>query len=65
MAKANIPMHVMIFYCGWEKKSLLTIFSYVLTSMSNETRCENTVAHWLYNMYSEIYSGVPPTLDDI
>ena len=65
MYEANIPMQATIFRCGWEKNSLHITLSYVFTSMSNETRCKNTVAHWLYNMYIEIYSGVPPTLDDI
>ena len=65
MAKANIPMHAMILRCVWETKSLHTIFSYVFISMSNYTRCGKTLAHCFYNISSEIYDSIPPTLDDI
>ena len=57
-------MHAMIFCCGWETKSLNTIFIYVFTSMSNYMRCGNTLYLWFYRVSSEIYGGVPPTLDD-
>ena len=65
MAEANIPMQTMISCCGWETKSLHTIFSYVFISMSNDTRCGKTLANWFYKVSSEIYGGVPHTLDDI
>ena len=65
MAKANIPMHAIIFRCGWETKSLHTIFSYIFTSMSNDMMCGKTLAHWFYKVYSDINGGVTPNLDDI
>ena len=33
--------------------------------MSNYTRFGKNLAHWFYNVSSDIYSSVPPTLDDI
>ena len=65
MYEANIPMHAMIFRCGWETKSLHTIYRYVFTSMSNDMRCGKTLAHWFYKVSSDIYGGVTPTLDEI
>ena len=65
MAEANTPIHAMILCCGWETKSINTIFSYVFTFMSNDMRCGKTLSHWFYKVSSEIYGGVPTTLDDI
>ena len=65
MYEANIPMHAMIFRCGWETKSLHTIYRYVFTSMSNDMRCGKNLVHWFYKVSSDIYDGVPTTLDDI
>ena len=65
MAKVNIPMHAMILRCSWDIKSLNKISSSVFTSMSNYMKCVNNIARWCNKLYSEIYSGVPPTLDDI
>ena len=65
MAETNIPMQAMISHCGWETKSLHTIFRYVFTSISNDIICGNNLARWFYKVYSEIYGGVPPTLDYI
>ena len=64
MDEANITMHAMIFGCVWETNSIHTIFSYVTTSMSNDMRCGNILAHWFYKVSREIYGGVSPTLDD-
>ena len=64
MDEMNIPMHDIIFCCGWDTKSLHTIFSYFFTSISNEMRCGKTPAHWFLKMSSEIYGGLPTTLDD-
>ena len=57
-------MHVIIFQCGWETKSLHTIFSYLFTSLSNDMIFEKTVAHWFFKQSNEIHRGVPPTLDN-
>ena len=45
MGESNIPMHAIIFRCGWETNSIHTIFSYLFTSLSNGMRCGNTLAH--------------------
>ena len=58
-------MHAMIFPSGWETKSLNKKLSYGFTSMSNDMKCVNTLAHCFYKVSIEIYGGVPPTLDDI
>ena len=65
MAKSNNPMHVLIFQCGWETKSLHTIFSYIFTSLSNDVIFEKTLAHWFFKQSNEIHGGVPQTLDNI
>ena len=65
MDESNIPMHALIFICGWETKGIHTIFSYMFTSLSNERRCGNTLAHWFFKQSDEIYGGIPPSLDDI
>ena len=46
MSEGSIFMHDLIFSCGWETKSLHTIFSSNLVFLSNDTRCVNTLAHW-------------------
>ena len=48
MDKNNTPMHALIFQCWWETKSLHTTFSYILTSLSNDMRYENTLSHWFF-----------------
>ena len=48
MAESNIPMHALIFWCGWETKSLHTIFSYIFTSLSNDIRCGNNLSQWFF-----------------
>ena len=65
MAKGNIPMHALIFLCGWDKKSLQIIFSCIFTSLSNVMICGNNLAHWIFNISNGIYGGVPTTIDDI
>ena len=65
MDESNIPMHAMIFRCGWETNILHTIFSYVFTSKLNGMRCGKNLSNLFYKVSSEIYGGVPPTLDDI
>ena len=65
MGESNIPMHALIFRCGWETNIIHTIFSYLFTSLSNDMRCGNTLAHWLFKQKNEIYGGTPPSLDDI
>ena len=58
-------MYATILCCGWKTKSLHNIFSHIFTSMSNVTICGKTLDHWFYKVSSDIYRGVPPTLDDI
>ena len=53
------------FCCGCETKIIHIIFSYVFTSMSNVMKCGKTLSHWFYRVSNDIYSGVPPTLDDV
>ena len=65
MAKSNNPMHPLIFQCGWETKSLHTIFSYICTSLSNDMISEKTLAHWFFKQSNKIHGGVPLTLDNI
>ena len=65
MGESNIPMHALIFRCGWETNSIHTIFSYLFTSLSNDMRCGKTLAHWLFKQLNEIYGGTPPSLDGI
>ena len=60
MGESNIPMHALIFRCGWETNSIHTIFSYLFTSLSNSTRFGNTLFHWLFKQSNEIYGGNPP-----
>ena len=55
MAESKIPMHDLIFRCGWDTKSLHTIFNYIFTSLSNDMRCEKTLAHWFFKQSNEIY----------
>ena len=65
MGESNIPMHALIFWCGWDTNSIHTIYRYLFTSLSNEMRCGKTLAHWLFNQSNDIYGGTPPSLDDI
>ena len=65
MGESNIPMHALIFRCGWETNSIHTIFSYLFTLLSNGMRCGNTLDHWLFKQSNEIYGGTPPSLDNI
>ena len=65
MGESNIPMHTLIFRCGWETNSIHTIFSYLFTSLSNAMRCGKTLAHWFFKQSNAIYGGTPPSLDDI
>ena len=65
MAGGNIPMHALIFCCGWDTKGLHTIFIYILTYLSNDMRCGNTLYHWFFKVPNEIYGGVPPILEDM
>ena len=60
MAESNIPMHDLIFRCGWH-----TIFSYIFTSLSNDMRCVKTIDNWFFKQSNDIYGGVPPTLDNM
>ena len=64
MSKGNISIHAIIFCCGWETKSLHTIFSYIFTSLSNYTRYGKTLAHWFFMVSNDIYGGASPTLDN-
>ena len=63
--EGNISMHALIFCCRWEIKSLHTIFSYIITSLSNVMRCRNNLAQWFFKFSNEIYGCVPPTLEVI
>ena len=65
MAESNIQMHTLIFQCGWETNSIHNIFSYILTSLSNDMKCGNNHAPCLFKQLNEVYWGVPPTLDGI
>ena len=65
MGESNIPMHALIFRCGWETNSIHTLFSYLFTSLANGMRCGKTLDHWLFKQLNEIYGGAPPSLDDI
>ena len=65
MGESNIPMHALIFWCGWETNIIHTIFSYLFTLLANNMRCGKTLAHWLFKHLNEIYGGTPPSLDDI
>ena len=65
MEDSKIPMHALIFICGWEANSIHNIFSYILISLSNHMRCGKNISHWFFKQSNEIYGGVPPTLDDI
>ena len=64
IGKSKIPMHALIFRCGWETNSIHTIFSYLFTSLANIMRCVKTLAHWLFKQSNEIYGGIPLSLDD-
>ena len=65
ITKGNIPMHAIIFRCGWDTKSLHIIFSYVFTSMSNDRRYGKALDHQFYKASSDIYGSVNQTLDGI
>ena len=47
------------FWCRWEINSLYTIFSYILTSLSNDMRCGKTLYHWFFKKSNYIYGGRP------
>ena len=64
MAESNIPMYALIFLCGWEKKSLHTIFIYLFTSIYNDMRREKTLFHCFFKKTNGIYLGATPTLDN-
>ena len=61
MINGNIPMHVLIFFCGCKTNSIHTKISYILSSMSNYIICGKTLAYLFFNISHEIYVGVPPT----
>ena len=65
MGEGNIPMHAIIFWCGWETYSIHTIFSYLFISFANDMRCGKTLSHWLFKHSNEIYGGTPSSLDNI
>ena len=65
MFKSNIPMHAMVFHCGWEKNIPHTILSYIFTYMSNYMWCEKALANWFYKVFSDIHGSFTQTLDDI
>ena len=65
MGEIKITMHALIFRCGWETNSIYTIFIYLFTLLSNDTRCGKTLAHWFFKQSNEIYGGTPPSLDNI
>ena len=58
-------MHVLIFICRWETKSLQTILSYILTSLSNDMRFGKILSHWFFNVSNYRYWGVLQTLNYI
>ena len=65
MAESNIPIHALIFLCGWATKIIHTIFIFIFTSLSNDTICGNTLDHWFFKQLNEIYGAVPATPDNI
>ena len=65
MGESNIPMHAIIFLCVWETNSVHTIFGYLFTLLSNDMRCGNTLAHWVFKHSNEFMGAPPPSLDDI
>ena len=65
MGESNIPMHALIFWCGWETKSIHNILSYIFTSLSNDMICGKTISHWFFKQSNEIYGGTPPSLYNI
>ena len=65
MGESKIPIHALIFWCGWERNSIHTLFSSLFTSLSNVMRCGNTLAHWFFKQSNEVYGGTSPSLDDI
>ena len=50
MSEGYTPMCALIFCCGWDKKSIHTIFSYILTSLYIDMRCGKTLAHWFFKV---------------
>ena len=48
IAKSNIPMHALIFYCWWDTKSLYTISSFIFNSLSIDMRFVKTLSHWFF-----------------
>ena len=48
MGESNIPMHALVFRCGWETNSIHTIFSYLFTSLSNDIRCGKRLAQCFF-----------------
>ena len=58
MGESNIPMHALIFWCGWETNSIHTIFSYLFTSLSNNIRCGKTLSNWFFK-HRMIFMGAP------
>ena len=65
IAESNSPMHSFIFWCGWDTKSIHTIFSYIFTSLYNYMRCGKTLSYCFFKQSNHIYRGVPATLDNI
>ena len=64
MTGGNIPVHALVFCCGWETNSNQTIFSYIFTYLPNNIICVKTLAHWFFKIWMK-FLGLPPTLDDI
>ena len=65
MEKIKIPMHSLMFRCGYETKIIHTIFSYIFTSLSNDMICGKTLSLRFFKQSNEIYGGIPPSLDNI
>ena len=58
-------MNALIFCCEWDTKIIHTIFSYILTSLSNDMGCGKTLALWFFEVSNEIYEGVTPCYNHI
>ena len=65
MSEGKIPMYALVFYHVGETKSLHTIISYILTSLSNGMICENIIDHWFLRISNKNNGGVPTTINDI
>ena len=62
---AHLPFHAITFRCGWDQKTMHTIFDYVVRSLKNDLMAGKTIAGWTLQLCGEIMGGYAPMLEDI